>query len=92
MPLFKLNSEASINIYTHVEAETLEEAIAIARRRDLLIENQDEQKGWIFEYAANKIIEGIFRDIEITSDNKCNEGGTVQEGGCYGCSDGHLCE
>lgn len=26
-----------------------------------------------------------------TPENKCRDGAIVPEGGCYGCSDGHLC-
>jgi predicted metal-dependent TIM-barrel fold hydrolase len=36
MKNFKLTAEITISLYTEVEAETLEEAIAIAEERDLM--------------------------------------------------------
>lgn len=55
MAIFKLSAEVTVSAYTIVEAETLDEAIQIARNREaaigLLHTTNDPNEQWIIEEA-----------------------------------------
>jgi hypothetical protein len=62
MPIFKLNARVTVSAYTEVDADSLEDAIKIATKRDVALggpgNDSYPDESWIIDDA-----DGVPRDI-----------------------------